>query len=175
MSLATDDNIILIGMAGVGKSTVGVLLAKASSRGFVDTDVAIQMGEHRPLQEILDQLGPEAFCRLEESYILGLSVRQHVIATSGSVVYSDQGMEHLRRSGRVVYLRLGLDEIARRIDNITTRGLVRRRGMSLAQLYEERLPLYEKWADITIDTQGLTQDRVASAVLAKFEVEKGRL
>ncbi len=159
-----DRNIVLIGMPGVGKSTVGVLLAKATRRGFLDTDVWIQSREGRTLQEILDADGLQAFVAIEAAHILSLDVRGHVIATGGSAVYRDEAMRHLKGGGPVVYLRLPLDELDRRITNMATRGVVLAPGETLAALFERRRPLYQRWADVTIDCGGRTQDEIAAEI-----------
>ena len=159
-------NIVLTGMPGVGKSTVGVLLAKATSRNFIDTDVFIQVGEGFALQDIIDSQGVEAFCGIEEKYILCMDYRRSVIATGGSVVYSPPAMAHLKSSGRIVYLNLPLAQLEKRIVNLEVRGVVMGKGQTLASLYEQRRGLYEKYADVTIDCLGLTQDQVVSAILA---------
>jgi len=161
-----EDNIILIGMPGVGKSTVGVLLAKVTMRGFVDTDVLIQRRRGRPLQEILDDLGPEGFCRVEEACILSLKDTGRVIATGGSAVYSHAAMEHLRASGPVVHLHLPLERLRERIEDLAARGVVMAAGDDLRDLYHERSPLYRRWADLTIDCTGLNQDQVVERILA---------
>ncbi|MFB3894570.1 MAG: shikimate kinase [Phycisphaerae bacterium] len=161
-------NIILIGMPGVGKSTCGVLLAKATGRGFIDTDVYIQVGTGRGLQEIIDAEGLDAFRKLEEQYILCLDCKNSVVATGGSVVYSPPAMAHLKSAGRVVFLDLPLADIIKRIGDLAIRGIVMAKGQSLSSLYAERLPLYRKYADITIDCQGLNQDQVVGAILARL-------
>jgi len=151
-------------MPGVGKSTVGVLLAKATRRGFLDTDVWIQTREGRTLQEILDAEGLERFCRIEEEHILSLAAPGSVIATGGSVVYSEAAMGHLRASGPIVYLTLPLEQLEKRITNMATRGIVIERGRTLGDLFEERRGLYERWADLTIDCGGKTQDEIAAEI-----------
>ena len=153
-------NVVLIGMPGVGKSTVGVLLAKATSRDFLDTDVHIQVRQGRRLQEILDADGRAAFMRMEERYLLGLDLRDHVIATGGSVVYSEAAMRHLAARGVIVYLRLALPLLERRISNLGVRGVVMARGQTLADLYAERSPLYQRWGQVILDCDGLTADQV---------------
>ena len=165
------DNLVLIGMPGVGKSTVGVLLAKATSRHFLDTDVFIQAHERRTLQAILDAEGRDAFCRLEERYALALSLSDHVIATGGSVVYSDAAMEHLRASGKVVWLRLPLAILEARLSNLKWRGVVMAPAQSLAEVLAAREPLYRKWADLAVDCEGLTADQVVGKILARLEAE----
>lgn len=158
-------NLVLIGMPGVGKSTIGVLLAKAANRNFLDTDVHIQSCEGRSLQEIIDADGPDAFCRLEERHVLEINVCGHVIATGGSVVYSDRAMGHLKTSGPAIHLYLPPDLLRRRLEDLNTRGVVIRPGEALEQLYEERLPLYRRYADVTVDCTGKTHEQVVAEVL----------
>jgi len=160
-------SIILIGMPSAGKSTAGVLLAKAAGLGFIDTDVQIQAGENRGLQEIIDSDGLAAFLRIEEKGILGLDVSFCVIATGGSVVYSEAAMGRLKAAGPAVYLRLGIDEIRRRIRNMATRGVVIGPDQTLEELYDERRPLYEKWADVTIDCDAKDTEQVVSEILLR--------
>jgi shikimate kinase len=164
-----DKNLVLIGMAGVGKSTVGVLLAKALSRRFVDTDVQIQATEGRRLQDIIDADGTLAFLAIEERAILGLTFKEHVIATGGSVVYSTPAMTHLRSNGVIVHLDLAFDLLERRITNLDSRGIVRTNGQSLRALYEERRPLYQEYADITVDCAGQSHEEVVRAVVNALE------
>ena len=143
-------NIVLTGMPGAGKSAMGVILAKTLGMDFTDTDIAIQEQEGRFLQEIIDTEGPESFLKIEEKTILSLDGRNAVIATGGSVVFSRRAMEHLKRDGVVVYLKVSFEEMEKRLSNITTRGIVLHAGQSLRDMYNQRIPLYEKYADITI-------------------------
>ena len=145
------DNIVLIGMPGCGKSTVGVLLAKALGIGFVDTDVVLQAREQRKLQEMINEIGVDAFLEKEQAAILALECHRSVIATGGSVIYGRCAMEHLRNNGTIVYIRLPYEEIDRRISNLSTRGVTLREGQTLKDLYDERVPLYEAAAQIIID------------------------
>ncbi len=145
------NNIILISMPGAGKSTLGVILAKARGMKFIDTDLIIQEKTGRLLQEIIDTDGPEAFKKIEEETILSLQCHQTVIATGGSVVFSGRAMDHLKSGGIVIYLTISFEEMARRLRNITTRGIVLVAGENLQDMYTKRIPLYEKYADITID------------------------
>jgi shikimate kinase len=144
-------NIVLIGMPGAGKSTVGVILAKALAMQFIDTDILIQEKTGRMLQEILDEEGLDAFKRIEEEAILSLRPRKTVIATGGSVVFSEAAMRFLKSCGVIVYLEISYEEMERRLKNITTRGIVLLPGQSLREMHDQRAPLYEKFADLTVE------------------------
>lgn len=150
------DNIILVGMPGAGKSTLGVLLAKATGKLFVDTDIIIQQKTKRLLQDIIDNDGTDAFLKLEEEILLSVNEENTVIATGGSAVYSEKAMEHFRKNGKIVYLHVDFAEIEKRVTNITTRGIVLKNGKSLADAFDERKPLYDKHADIVVDCTGNT-------------------
>lgn len=169
MELGPSSNIVLIGMPGVGKSTVGVLLAKATGRDFLDTDVHIQARDGRPLSEIIAAEGLAGFCHVEEDCILELDCRRHVIATGGSVVYSTAAMAKLQAGGVIVHLDLSLEKVRRRLGNLTVRGVVMGPGQTLRQVYEEREPLYRAWAQITVDCDDLTQDDVTTRILQQIE------
>lgn len=143
-------NIVLIGMPGSGKSTCGVLAAKALLKNFFDTDLLLQGMEEEKLQDIIDKKGIDYFLNAEEKAILSLDINATVIATGGSVVYSQRAMEHLKSMGRVIYLHLDYDTMVKRIKNITTRGVVLKSGTSLLDMYNERLPLYKQYADDVI-------------------------
>lgn len=143
-------NIVLIGMPGSGKSTCGVLAAKALLKNFFDTDLLLQGMEEEKLQDIIDKKGIDYFLNAEEKAILSLDINATVIATGGSVVYSQKAMEHLKSMGRVIYLHLDYDTMVKRIKNITTRGVVLKSGTSLLDMYNERLPLYKQYADDVI-------------------------
>lgn len=161
-------NIVLIGMPGVGKSTVGVLLAKYSSRSFIDTDVYIQAGEGKRLCEIIAEQGIDEFRRIEERYILSLNLRSHVIATGGSVVYSDKAMRHLKTTGTVVHLDLSLPELEKRLSDLDERGVVRGPGQTLEELYREREPLYLRYADFTVNCNGLNMEQVVERTISRL-------
>lgn len=147
-------NIILIGMSGAGKSTLGVLLAKALGKNFFDTDLLIQQTDGRRLQEIIDAEGIDYFLRLEERVISKLRLQGCVIATGGSAVYSEKAMRRLRETGTVVYLSVAFEELQKRLSNITTRGIVFKGHGDLRSVYEERLPLYQKYADLCVECTG---------------------
>ena len=158
-------NLILIGMPGSGKSTVGVVLAKQTARDFIDTDVIIQSSEGRTLQDIVDQDGYMALRRIEEKILRGISLRNHVIATGGSAVYSEAAMTHLKSDGLVAFLDVSLPTLAARIRDFGTRGLAKSPGQSLADLYEERLPLYRKYADLVIECERLPHEAVSAKII----------
>ena len=159
-------NVVLVGMPGAGKSTVGVLLAKRMSLGFLDTDVAIQGRESRTLQEIIDSQGVDAFRSIEERYVEALDCERTVISTGGSVIYSERAMHKLRDAGIIVHLDVPLAELAKRLTNFATRGLVRRRNQTLEELYRERVPLYRAWAEVTVDCGELAHEQVVERTAA---------
>jgi shikimate kinase len=159
------ENIILIGMPGAGKSTVGVILAKTLGMQFIDCDILIQQQTGRKLQEILDKDGPDMFRQIEEEAILSLHPRHAVIATGGSVVWSREAMKHLKSLGVVVYLEISFSEMEKRIRNITTRGIVLMPGQTLSGMYDQRVPLYEQYADITIASSDKDLESVVSGIL----------
>ena len=158
-------NIILIGMPGVGKSTVGVLLAKRLGMSFVDTDVMIQVREGRSLQVIIQAHGAAEFCRIEENHILSLELAAHVIAPGGSVVYSPRAMAHLKAQGIAVHLDIAVERLKRRLDDVDARGVVIAPGQTLEGLFAERRPLYLRYADATIATDDLLPDQVVGSIL----------
>jgi shikimate kinase len=159
------ENIVLIGMPGAGKSTVGVVLAKSLGMQFIDTDILIQERTGRMLQQILDEDGPDAFKRIEEETILSLHSRRAVIATGGSVVCSEAAMAHLKSEGVVVYLEIAYEEMEARLKNITTRGILLLPGQSLRGMYDERVPLYERYADLTVGCSGTDLESVVGNVI----------
>ncbi len=158
----------LIGMPGVGKSTAGVLLAKATGRRFVDTDVLLQVRTGRHLSEILAAEGREAFLALEEAAVLDLDPRGCVVATGGSVVYSEAAMRHVAAAGPVVHLDLDLARLERRIEDLQVRGVVMAPDETLEELEAERRPLYQRWADLTVDTADRTQDQVVAEIARRL-------
>ncbi|TYO99011.1 shikimate kinase [Geothermobacter ehrlichii] len=158
-------NIILIGMPGAGKSTVGVVLAKRLGLGFVDTDLLLQQRAGKKLQQIIDQDGTAAFRRLEERTLCEFDGCNTVVATGGSAIYSEAAMRHLAAIGTIVFLDVPLGELAQRLHDMQSRGLVIGPGAGLADLYTERLPLYRRWAEITIDGQGKNLEEVVDEVV----------
>ncbi len=158
-------NIVLIGMPGSGKSTVGIILAKLTSKSFIDTDVLIQIIQNRSLQSIVDQDGHMALRRIEEEVLLDLTCAHHVISTGGSAAYSDAAMQHLKRDGVVIFLHADLATLRDRITNFDTRGLAKRPDQSFEDLFQERLFLYSKYADITVESSGFTQEEVCSNII----------
>lgn len=145
------NNIILIGMPGCGKSTIGVVLAKAAGYAFIDSDLEIQSHMGMRLFEIIEKVGNDGFRLIEEKVNLALSPEKTVIATGGSAIYGRKSMEHFKKIGKVVYLKLPYEEIRHRLGDLNQRGVAVRPEQSLKDLYEERIPLYEAYADITIE------------------------
>ena len=144
------NNIILIGMPGSGKSTAGVLFAKNMNYRFLDVDFLIQEHEGKRLHEIIEEKGNDYFLSIEDMINSSLAVERTVIATGGSVVYCENAMKHLKSLGTVVYIKVPEKEIERRLTNFSTRGIIIKSGDTLEDLYNERIPLYEKYADLTV-------------------------
>lgn len=155
-------DIILIGMAGCGKSTVGVLLAKTLGCGFTDTDLTIQSMEKMLLQDIINKKGLEYFKSAEDRALCSINEENTVIATGGSAVYCEHGMEHLKGLGICVWLKVPFPEICRRINNISTRGIAIAPGKTLEDIYYEREPLYRRYADIIINSNGDAEQNVSA-------------
>ncbi|WP_113672893.1 shikimate kinase [Vallitalea guaymasensis] len=144
-------NMVLIGMPGAGKSTIGVVLAKTLGFTFIDSDLVIQKRENRLLQEIIDDIGMERFLDVEKEAVLSIDVSKSIIATGGSVIFRHETMEHLKKLGDIIYLKVSYEEIERRVNNITTRGIAMAKGHTLKDVYDQRVELYEKYANIVID------------------------
>ena len=168
---AIKDNIVLIGMPGAGKSTLGIVLAKIVNKNFVDADLLIQSQCDKTLQKIIDAMGPEGFIEIENQVLSDLEAHDCVIATGGSAVYSDAAMRHLKDIGTVVYLQISYESLVSRLNDLQERGVVLKRGigMSLRELYEERKPLYEMYADITVNVDDLTITAAARKVASAIE------
>jgi shikimate kinase len=160
-----DRNVVLVGMPGVGKTTVGKRLARSLGRRFVDTDHVIEARERDSLQGIIARVGLDGFRAIEEDCVRALDCRGAVVATGGSVVYSDAAMEHLSARGLVVWLRLPIEILERRVGDPEARGMVRAAGQTLASLASEREPLYARWANATVDVAGLDHDETVRRVL----------
>ena len=166
------DNIVLIGMPGAGKSTVGVVLAKKLGYGFVDSDLVIQERCGKLLHELIEERGVEGFWKLENEVNSSLDRRRSVIATGGSAVYGAEAMEHLREIGAVVYLKLPCGEIAERLGDLNARGVTLRPGQTLQELYEERVPLYEKYAHVTVECDGKMLREIVTEIAAEAFAER---
>lgn len=167
-------NLILIGMPGSGKSTVGVLCAKALGMPFMDTDLVMQARCGQLLQQLVDELGTDGFLYKEEECILGIDYRNTVIATGGSVALEERAMAHLEKNGVVFYLRLPCEELERRMSNMATRGIAMGPGQTLRSLYDYRAPHYEKHADVIIDADGQTLEETVQAVVSAWRQCKTR-
>ena len=165
----TKNNLVLIGMPGSGKSTIGVILAKKTSRDFVDTDVVIQSHEHRSLQDIVDNEGYMVLREIEEKWVTSLDLEHTVISTGGSVVYSEKSMAHLSRNGILIFLDVSLETLKQRITDNDQRGIARRPDQSFEELFEERSVLYRRYADITVPCDSINQDEVCNAILAALD------
>lgn len=164
------NNVTLIGMPGVGKSTLGVVLAKVLGYQFLDADLLIQKQEKRRLYEIIDEEGTDGFMEIENRVNASIDAECTVIATGGSVVYCEEAMNHLKSIGKVVYLKLSLEELSKRLGNLKGRGVLLKDGQTLKDLYEERVPLYEKYADLVADEEGKDLEASLQTVL---EILKG--
>lgn len=167
--MSNKSNLVLIGMPGVGKSTVGVILAKVLGYEFIDSDLVIQKQTGKLLKDIIAEKGPEGFIRVENDINSKLEAENSIIATGGSIVYGAEAMEHLKNIGTVIYLKQSLAELESRLGNIKNRGVVLKPGQTLATLYEERIVLYEKYADIIIDEEHLDIEDTIKAVVEALE------
>ena len=168
----TMNNVTLIGMPGSGKSTIGVILAKALGYQFLDTDLVIQKQEKRKLSQIIAQEGPERFKEIENKVNASVDVTETVIAPGGSVIYCEEAMKHLRSIGKVVYLKISLESLSKRLGNLRGRGVLLKEGQTLKDLYEERVPLYEKYADITVNEYGLNVEQTIDKILSSRNEKK---
>lgn len=166
-------NIVLIGMPGVGKSTIGVVLAKILGYQFMDSDLLIQKQEGKVLHELISLHGIDGFIAIENQVNRDIQVQDHVIATGGSVVYGSEAMEALGKDGLIVYIQLSYENLKKRLGNLSRRGVVIKKGRTLLDLYKERCPLYEKYADVTVNIDGLTIEKsiekIRKAVIRSME------
>lgn len=163
-------NIILIGMPGAGKSTLGVVLAKNTSRDFVDTDLLIQREHKQSLQQIVEDQGYQKLREIEQEILLGLNVENTVVATGGSAVYSEAAMNHLARNGRIVFLDVDREVLEQRIGDYSDRGIAKSEKQSFADLYRERQPLYRKYADFSIKGSALTKDQACIRIIEQIAI-----
>lgn len=161
-------NIVLIGMPGAGKSTIGVVLAKSLLLDFCDTDLSIQKETGESLCDTITRIGIDEFIKLEEDVICKQEFTNSVVATGGSAVYGKKAMKKLKEDGVIVYLKVSPDELRNRIKNIHTRGIAMKEGTSISELYEERAPLYEKYADITIECDGKTAEECVDFIMSNI-------
>ncbi|CVH74776.1 shikimate kinase [Rubneribacter badeniensis] len=169
--MAAKDNIVLIGMPGAGKSTLGIVLAKIMNYDFVDADLVIQSQCDKTLQKLIDACGPEGFIQVENQILSDIRASKAIIATGGSAVYSDEAMRHLTEIGTVVYLKISYEQLVGRLSDFQERGVVLKGGigMSLRELYDERLPLYERYAEVTVDVDDLSITAAARKVADALE------
>ena len=176
LPMKTVENIVLIGMPGAGKSTVGVVLAKQLGMDFLDTDLLIQKQERQTLQELIDSRGNNAFREVENRTLSAVAATQTVIATGGSAIYGDEAMRHLGENGVIVFLQMPLPGIRRRLGNASRRGIAMEKGQTLESLFAERDSLYRKWADVVVCVQDRTiqeaAEEVAAAVRPFFPQDK---
>ena len=163
--MAKMNNIILIGMPGVGKSTIGVILAKMLGYTFVDADIVIQNQEKRLLKDIINAEGVEGFIEIENKINASINGDKCIIATGGSAVYGKEAMEHYKEIGKILYLQIGYDELASRLHDIKGRGVVLKEGQDLRALYEERCPLYEKYADYIVSEDYISIEETIEKIL----------
>ncbi len=163
------DNIILIGMPGAGKSTVGVVLAKRLGYQFVDSDLVIQDKYGELLHQLIEKYGVEGFWKIENDVNAALDLHKCIIATGGSAVYGKEAMEHLQEIGTVVYLKLPFEDIAERLGDLNARGVTIKPGQTLEDLYAERIPLYEKYAQVVVDCKEKQLREIVTEVAQQFE------
>ena len=166
------ENIVLIGMPGVGKSTVGVILAKVLGYQFIDADLVIRKRENRLLHEIISEEGLDGFLKAEENanVYIAQNEEKSIVATGGSVVYCEKAMQELKKTGRVIYLELEYDQLKKRLGNLKGRGVVLKDGQDLRGLYEERIPLYEKYADLTVNEKNLDVEQTLQKIVDRLSL-----
>lgn len=169
-----EKNIILIGMPGAGKSTIGVILAKVLGFQFLDADLVIQEVEGRLLKDIIEQDGVDAFIQIENNVNKAIDVNKTVIATGGSVIYGEEAMQHLKSIGTVIYLKLSYKTISNRLGNISQRGVVLKEEQDLTALYKERHPLYEFYADIVIDSENMEIEETMETIVERIRTIVGK-
>lgn len=163
------DNIILVGMPGAGKSTIGVVLAKRLGYRFLDSDLLIQETYNKLLHQMIEQDGIDAFLEKEGEVNAGITGHKQVIATGGSAIYSNKAMTHLKEIGTVIYLRLSYESIKQRLGDLNQRGVTIKEGQTLKGLYEERIPYYEQFADRCIDCENKSIREIVTEIAEDFE------
>lgn len=161
-------NITLIGMPGAGKSTVGIILAKMMNLGFIDTDILIQINQQKTLQQIVDISGHMKLRQIEEREICKVNIHNHVIATGGSAAYSGKAMLHLAKNSIIIFLEVDYDELLNRIKNFESRGIAKSKGQTFRELFDERQALYNRYADIIIDSSHINQEEVAELIKSRL-------
>jgi len=166
-------NLTLIGMPGAGKSTIGVILAKVLSFGFIDTDILIQLNQQKSLQQIIDESDHLNLRKIEEKEILKIKVENQIIATGGSAVYSEKAINHLQAISIIIFLKVEYYELTRRIHNFNTRGIACAKDQSFKNLYDQRQILYNRYAELTIDCNALNQEKIAGKIAKQYK-EMGR-
>ena len=165
-------NLTLIGMPGAGKSTVGIVLAKYMSFGFIDTDVLIQINRQKSLQEILNESDYLNLRKIEEEEILKLNIKNHVIATGGSAVYSKRAMRHLQGISMIVFLKVKYEEIKKRIHNLESRGVAKHKDQTFRELFNERQILYNTYAELTVDCKNFDQEEIAEIIASNVLIPR---
>jgi shikimate kinase len=159
------ESVVLIGMAGAGKSTIGLPLSRALNFGFTDLDIYIQEKDHQTIQGIIDTRGEEALLQLEEKRLYEIDLKRRVVAPGGSIVYVPRLMEYLKQHSVLVYIDEAYDRVEKRLKNAVTRGIVGFKSKSLKEIYDERRPLYSRYADITVDPEGKLPEQVVKEIL----------
>lgn len=158
-------NVILIGMPTSGKTTIGTALSAAIGYGYIDSDSVIVARAGKNLRELIEEMGNEKYLDFEAKVNAELAANRCVIATGGSAIYRENGMKKLRENGTVVYLKMSYEEMCKRLGDLKVRGVVLKEGFTLRDMYEERLPLYEKYADVTVELEGKTIEESVQAVV----------
>lgn len=167
--MKSNESIILIGMPGVGKSTIGVILAKILGYHFIDADILIQQSEGKLLKDIIASEGVDGFISIENRINKNINDKKAIISTGGSAIYGKEAMEHYKELGKIVYLKLDYENLCKRLGNIKNRGVVLRDGQTLRDIFDERCPLYEKYADIVIDEAGLSVEKTIEKLVEVLE------
>ena len=166
------NNIVLIGMPGVGKSTIGVVLAKNLGYHFLDSDIVIQQQTGKLLHEIITEKGLDGFLQTEDEINASIEAEKTVIATGGSAVFGKHAMQHLAENGTIIYLSLPYEQIEERLGDLHKRGVALRENQTLYDIYQERIPLYEKYADLIIDCQKKSIRQIVAEIAGKLENKK---